>query len=69
VTFAKIVHNCNPSILPLLIKDGRGYMVHVQFDMDQCIRYTHQVNSDMQVPPVSAVQDEGLESWIHWLQE
>jgi hydrogenase nickel incorporation protein HypB len=42
---------------------------HVQFDMEQCIRYARQVNPDIQVFPVSAVKEGGLESWIHWLQE
>ncbi len=42
---------------------------HVQFDMDKCIRYARQVNPDIQVFPISAVQDGGLEPWIHWLQE
>ena len=42
---------------------------HVQFDMDQCIRYARQVNPDIQVFPVSAIQDGGLEPWIRWLQE
>ncbi len=42
---------------------------YVQFDMDQCIRYARQVNPDIQVFPVSAIQDGGLESWIQWLQE
>jgi hydrogenase nickel incorporation protein HypB len=42
---------------------------YVQFDMDQCIRYARQVNPDIQVFPVSAIQDGGLEPWIQWLQE
>ncbi|WP_017315143.1 hydrogenase nickel incorporation protein HypB [Mastigocladopsis repens] len=40
---------------------------HVQFDVQRCIEYAQQVNSEIQVFQVSAITGTGLKNWYEWL--
>lgn len=40
---------------------------YVQFDVNRCIEYAHQVNPHLQVFQVSATTGAGLETWYNWL--
>lgn len=42
---------------------------YVQFDVQRCIEYAHQVNPHMQIFQVSATTGAGLDSWYKWLTE
>ncbi|EAW39037.1 hydrogenase nickel incorporation protein HypB [Lyngbya sp. PCC 8106] len=41
---------------------------YVQFDVQRCLDYAHQVNPQMQIFQVSASTGEGLETWYNWLE-
>jgi hydrogenase nickel incorporation protein HypB len=40
---------------------------YVQFNVDRCIEYAHQVNPHLKIFQVSATTGTGLEAWYHWL--
>jgi hydrogenase nickel incorporation protein HypB len=40
---------------------------YVQFDVERCIEYAHQVNPHMRIFQVSALTGAGLEDWYRWL--
>lgn len=40
---------------------------YVQFNVDRCIEYAHQVNPHLKVFQVSATTGTGLEAWYQWL--
>lgn len=42
---------------------------YVEFDVQKCIEYAHQVNPRMQFFQVSAKTGTGLDSWYKWLSE
>lgn len=42
---------------------------HLDFDVDKCIDYARQVNSDIQVMLVSAKSGEGLDDWYQWIAD
>jgi hydrogenase nickel incorporation protein HypB len=41
---------------------------YVNFDVQRCIDYAHQVNPDLLVFQVSATTGEGLAAWYDWLK-
>ncbi|MBE9228062.1 hydrogenase nickel incorporation protein HypB [Phormidium sp. LEGE 05292] len=40
---------------------------YVQFNVDRCIEYAHQVNPHLKIFQVSATTGTGLEAWYQWL--
>ena len=40
---------------------------YVQFNVDRCIEYAHQVNPHLKIFQVSATTGTGLETWYQWL--
>lgn len=40
---------------------------YVQFNVDRCIEYAHQVNPNLKVFQVSATTGTGLDAWYQWL--
>jgi hydrogenase nickel incorporation protein HypB len=41
---------------------------YVQFDVERCMSYAHQVNPELKVFHVSATSGEGLADWYEWLR-
>ena len=40
---------------------------YVQFNVDRCIEYAHQVNPHLKIFQVSATTGKGLDAWYQWL--
>ena len=41
---------------------------HLRFDLHGCLGYMRQVNTALQVIPVSAQRGDGLDMWYAWLR-
>jgi hydrogenase nickel incorporation protein HypB len=53
----------------IMILNKIDLLQHVQFDVDKCVQYAHQVNPEIQVFQLSATTGEGLDIWYHWLRQ
>ena len=42
---------------------------YLDFDLDRCVKYSKQVNPDLQIFPVSAKSGEGIPEFIAWLKK
>lgn len=51
----------------LVIINKIDLLPYVNFDMDKCIQYIHQVNPKAKVLQVCATAEEGLSDWYEWL--
>jgi hydrogenase nickel incorporation protein HypB len=51
----------------LVILNKIDLLPHLRFDVEQCIEYVQQVNSEAVVLQVSAMSGEGLDLWYDWL--
>lgn len=52
----------------VMILNKIDLLPHVQFDVDRCLDYAHQVNPDLTVFQLSATTGAGLEPWFEWLR-
>jgi hydrogenase nickel incorporation protein HypB len=41
---------------------------YLNFDVEQCIAYAHEVNPELEVIMISATQGEGMARWLAWLE-
>ena len=53
----------------LLLINKLDLLPYVNFDVDRCLTYARQINSDLQICLLSATTGEGLEGWYDWLLE
>lgn len=53
----------------ILLLSKIDLLPYVNFDVDLCLAYAHQVNPDIQIFPVSATSGDGLDHWYTWLLE
>lgn len=63
-----------PLKYPLLYREAGAVVLtktdllpHLDFDLDQCLENTRQVNADLPVFVVSARADTGLRDWVNWI--
>lgn len=53
----------------LMILNKTDLLPHLDFDVEQCIAYARQVNSEIQVIQLSARSGEGMDEWTQWLAD
>lgn len=52
----------------LMILNKIDLLPHLDFDVDQCLRYAKQVNPKIKVLLISAKTGEGMANWLNWLK-
>ena len=52
----------------LMLINKIDLLPYVDFDVDQCIRYAKQVNSDIEIIQISATKGNNFMDWISWLK-
>jgi len=53
----------------IMILNKIDLLPYVQFAPDKCIQYARRVNPGIRIFQLSATTGEGLDAWLHWLQE
>ncbi|MDH5731878.1 MAG: hydrogenase nickel incorporation protein HypB, partial [Gammaproteobacteria bacterium] len=53
----------------LLLLNKLDLLPYLDFDVDQCIAYARQVNSNIEIIQVSATLGTGLNDWYAWLEK
>lgn len=53
----------------LLLINKTDLLPHLDFDLEQCIRYARRIQPDIQVITLSAKTGEGFEEWLDWLDQ
>ncbi|QTR50694.1 hydrogenase nickel incorporation protein HypB [Candidatus Thiothrix anitrata] len=53
----------------VMILNKIDLLPYLNFDMAKCEAYARRVNPNIQILHVSATSGEGMDSWIHWLQQ
>lgn len=53
----------------LMIINKLDLLPFVDFNVSQCIEYAKRVNPQIQIVETSAVKNEGLQTWFHWLTQ
>ncbi|QGP91012.1 Hydrogenase maturation factor HypB [Neomoorella glycerini] len=68
--------NDKPCKYPLMFRESRALLVnkidllpYTNFDMDALEQDVRGINSAIQIFPVSALKDEGVEAWCQWLTQ
>jgi hydrogenase nickel incorporation protein HypB len=51
----------------LMILNKIDLLPHLDFDVQRCLDYAHQVNPQLQIIQLSARDGTGLDAWIDWL--
>jgi len=51
----------------LMILNKIDLLPHLDFDVQRCLDYAHQVNPQLQIIQLSARDGTGLEAWLDWL--
>ncbi|MFM2486888.1 hydrogenase nickel incorporation protein HypB [Celerinatantimonas yamalensis] len=41
---------------------------HLDFDLQRCMQYAHQVNPELIIIPISATTGVGMDEWLSWLE-
>jgi hydrogenase nickel incorporation protein HypB len=41
---------------------------YLNFDVDKCLAYAREVNPEIEILLVSATRGDGMDSWLHWLE-
>jgi hydrogenase nickel incorporation protein HypB len=41
---------------------------YLNFDVDKCLSWAREVNPDIEILLVSATRGDGMDSWLHWLE-
>lgn len=62
----KYPHMFAASQLMLLTKID--LLPHLHFDVDKCIEYARQINSDIEIIQLSATSGEGMGRWYDWIK-
>jgi len=52
----------------LMILNKTDLLPHLDFDVEQCLRYAKQVNPKIRVLQLSAKTGEGMDNWLKWLR-
>ncbi len=52
----------------LMIINKIDLLPYVPFDVEKCIEYAKQVNPDLEVIQLSALNESGMSQWLGWLQ-
>ncbi|HEY2451924.1 MAG TPA: hydrogenase nickel incorporation protein HypB [Scandinavium sp.] len=52
----------------LMLLNKIDLLPYLNFDVDQCIAYAHEVNPALEVILISATQGEGMTRWLQWLE-
>ncbi|MDR2188821.1 MAG: hydrogenase nickel incorporation protein HypB [Azonexus sp.] len=53
----------------LLLINKIDLLPHLDFDLARCIEFARRVNPGIEVMPVSATSGEGMDAWLHWLDQ
>lgn len=52
----------------LMILNKTDLLPHLDFEVEQCLRYAKQVNPKIRVLQLSAKTGEGMDNWLQWLR-
>ncbi|HEX4502042.1 MAG TPA: hydrogenase nickel incorporation protein HypB [Scandinavium sp.] len=52
----------------LMLLNKIDLLPYLNFDVEQCIAYAHEVNPELEVIMISATQGEGMARWLAWLE-
>ncbi len=52
----------------IMILNKIDLLPYVDFDVDRCLAYAHQINPGLRVFQLSATTGEGLDAWYQWLR-
>lgn len=52
----------------LMLLNKVDLLPHLRFDVQACMAYARRVNPGIQILPVSATSDEGMDAWLAWLE-
>ncbi|CAC5822145.1 [NiFe] hydrogenase nickel incorporation-associated protein HypB [uncultured Gammaproteobacteria bacterium] len=52
----------------LMLLNKIDLLPHLNFDVEQCIKYARQVNPKIQILQISATTGEGMNKWYAWLK-
>jgi hydrogenase nickel incorporation protein HypB len=65
-----------PLKYPLLFREAGAIILtktdllpHLNFNLDECISYIKQINSEIPIFQVSAFAQKGMQQWIEWIRE
>ncbi len=51
----------------LVIINKIDLLPYVSFDLDECIGHARQLNTDVDVLPLSATSGDGISAWYDWI--
>jgi hydrogenase nickel incorporation protein HypB len=53
----------------LMVLTKTDLLPHLRFNVADCIAYARRVNPTIEVLQLSATSGEGMDAWLHWLQQ
>jgi hydrogenase nickel incorporation protein HypB len=53
----------------VMILNKIDLLPHLQFQLDECVRYARRVNPRLEILPLSAATGDGLDAWCAWLRK